>query len=339
MRFHVFLGLGIGMRRRQFLGVLGGAAIGWPSLAVAQKAPVRIGFLASGAAASINSEYQVKAIKRGLENNGLIEGRDYIFESRFASGHYERFPEMARALAQAGVRVILVNTIASVRAAQSLVPSVPVVMMSINDPVGAGLVTSLARPGGHTTGMATLNEDLTPKLLEFQRTILPNATSIAVLFNPANPTNSVFLKSLQAQAGTVGMSVLPVEARSRDELEAAFAALPARHPDLIQVISDSGILDLSDRIAALALADRLPSFATSPDFARLGGLMAYGASRELLYLRSGYFVKRILDGANPGDLPVEQPSRIELWINLKTAKALGLTLPASLLAIADEVIE
>lgn len=327
------------MRRRQFLGVLGAAAIGWPYEIAAQKAPIRIGFLASGAAASISSAYQVKTIKRGLENNGLIEGRDYLFEPRFSGGRYEQFPEMARELARAGVSVILVNTIASVRAAQGLVPPVAVVMISINDPVGTGLITSLAKPGGQTTGVAMLAEDLTPKLLEFQRAVLPNATSIAALYNPADPTNSAFLKNLRGQAGALGMSVMPIEVQSRDELEAAFAALPARHPDALQVIQDSGTLDLSDRIAALALASRLPTFATSPDFARFGGLMAYGASRERLYLRSTYFVKRILDGANPGDLPVERPSRIELWINLRTAKVLNLTVPASLLAIADEVIE
>jgi putative ABC transport system substrate-binding protein len=212
-------------------------------------------------------------------------------------------------------------------------------MVSINDPVGMSLITSLARPGGHTTGLATLNEDLTPKLLEFQRAIVPNARSIAALYNPANPTNPAFVENLRIHADALGMSVTLIEIRSRDELEAAFAALPAQRPDALQVISDSGTFDLSDRIAALALANRLPTFATSPDFAKFGGLMAYGASREQLNIRSAYYVKRILDGADPGDLPVEQPSRIELWINLKTAKALDLTIPASLLATADGVIE
>ena len=209
------------MKRRQFLGVLGGVAIGLPK-AVAQKPLPRVGFLASGAAASINSETQVRTIKRGLEANGLVEGRDYIFEVRYSGGRYEKFPEMARELAQAGASVILVNTIASARAAQSLVPPVPVVMMSINDPVGMGLIASLARPGGHTTGVATLGEDLTPKLLEFQRAILPKATSISALYNPANPTNLDFLKRLREHAGALGMSVAAIEVRSRDDLEAAF---------------------------------------------------------------------------------------------------------------------
>jgi putative ABC transport system substrate-binding protein len=274
-----------------------------------------------------------------LQSRGMVEGRDYIIESRFSGGRYEQFPELAHELAQAGVSVILVNTIASVRAAQRLVPPVPVVMVSINDPVGTGLIASLARPGGHTTGLATLNEDLTAKLLEFQRAIVPNARSIAALYNPANPTNPAFVENLRARADALGMSVMSIEMRSRDELEAAFATFPARHPEALQVISDSGTLDLSDRIAALALANRLPTFATSPDFARFGGLLAYGASREQICIRSAYYVKKILDGADPSDLPVEQPSRIELWINLKTAKLLDLTIPASLLATADEVIE
>jgi putative ABC transport system substrate-binding protein len=326
------------MRRRDLLGVLGGAAA-WPLAARGQKMPIRIGFLASGAAASIASAAQIASINVGLRDNGMIDGRDYVLESRFAAGKYEKFPEMARDLAQAGVRVILTNTIASVRAAQRLTPPVPVVMLAINDPVGAGLIASLARPGGYTTGMATLNEDLTPKLLEFQRAVIPKAAVIAALFNPANPTNPVFLDNLRGHAGAMGMTVLPVELRSPDALDAAFSALAARHPDALQIISDSGTLDLSDRIAVMALAHKLPSFATSSIFAEFGGLMAYGASWRRLFIRSTYYVKRILDGANPGDLPVEQPTRIELRINLKTAKALSIDIPLQLQQLADEVIE
>ena len=140
------------------------------------------------------------------------------------------------------------------------------------------------------------------------------------MYNPGNPTNLSFLKDLRERAGALGMSVAAIEVRSRDQLEAAFVALAAQRPDVLQVISDSGLLDLSDRIAALALMNRLPTFSTSPDFTRFGGLIAYGASREKLYTRAAWYVKRILDGANPGDLPVEQPSKIELWINLKTAR-------------------
>ena len=319
--------------------VLGGTAIACPLGTHAQALPIRLGYLASGAAGSAYSAFLVDAIKRGLRDNGLIEGRDYILESHFAAGDYGQFPEMARKLVHSGARMILVNTIASVRAAQNVVPPVPVVMLAINDPVGAGLVASLARPGGYTTGMATLNEDLTPKLVEFQREVVPKATTIAVLFNPANPTNTAAVANLRGVAGAVGMTVLPVALRSPAELDSVFATLAAQRPDTLQLVADSGNYDLSDRIAALALAHRLPSFATNTTFAKFGGLMAYGISVLPLFSRAGYYVRRILDGAKPGDLPVEQPTRIELAINLKTAKALGLSIPPALLSRADEVIE
>src|SRR5258705_4337988 len=186
----------------------------------------------------------------------------------------ETIPELARELAQAGARVILVNTIASVRAPQNLNPPVAVVMLAINDPVGSGLVASLARPGGYTTGTASLMEDLTPKLIEFQREVIPKATTIAALFNPANPTNPKFLASLQTAASPMGMQVLPVALNSPDELDSVFSTLAAQHPDTLQLVSDSGTLDLMDRIAALALAHRLPSFSTVTGYARFGGLLA-----------------------------------------------------------------
>jgi putative ABC transport system substrate-binding protein len=326
------------MRRRDFLGVIGGAAA-WPLAAQAQKAPVRIGLLSSGAANSLVASTRSKAIREGLRDNGLIEDRDYSIEARFAAGHYERFPELAKELARAGVSVILANTIASVRAAQRLVPPVPVVMVPINDPVGAGLVASLARPGGYTTGLASLNEDLTLKVLEYQRAIVPKASVLAALFNPANPSNPKFVDELLSRASAFGVSVRPVALQSPDVLDAAFATIMEHHPDALQVIGDSGTFDLSDRIAALALANRLPSFASGPIYAECGGLLAYGPPSSGFYTRAGYYVKRILDGAVPGDLPVEQPTRIELWINLKTAKALDLDIPMSVQQLADHVIE
>ena len=327
------------MRRRKFLSLVGGAAAAWSLAANAQKQPIRLGFLASGTAGSASGAVQIGAIKQGLGDNGLIEDRDYVLETRFAAGNYERFPEMARELAESGARLILGLTIASVRAAQNLTPPLPVVMLAINDPVGTGLIASLARPGGHTTGMATLNEDLTPKLLEIQHEVLPNAKTIAALFNPVNPTNPVFLANLRAVAGPMGMTVLPFALTSPGELDSVFATLAAQRPDMVQIVADSGIIDLHDRIAALALAHRLPSFANLTNYARFGGLIAYGISLEALFVRATYFVKRILDGATPGDLPVEQPTKFELAINLKTAATLGLGIPPTLLSRADEVIE
>ena len=327
------------MRRRKFIFLIGGTAAAWSLPARAQKAPARIGFLASGASTSPFVSDKIDLIRKGLISNGLVEGRDYVLEVRFAAGDYERFPELARELVQAGVRIVLANTIASVRAVQQLSPPIPVVMVAINDPVGAGLIASLARPGGHTTGTATLNQDVTTKILEFTRTMMPKATVIAALFNPSNPTNPVMLDNLRTQAGAIGMTVIPFELKDQNALNAIFSSLAERHPDGIQLVPDSGNQDLSDRIATLALARRLPTFASTPSFAKFGGLLGYGATTEPLFIRSGYFVKKILEGAEPGELPVEQPTQIELWINMKTAKALGITVPLALLGRADEVFE
>lgn len=326
------------MRRREFIAVIGGAAA-LPFAARAQKTPVRIGFLYAGSAGSLTATAHIAEINEGLRSNGMIEGRDYVLESRFVAGQYERFPAMALELAQAGARVILASTIAAVRAAQRLTPPVPVVMIAINDPVGTGLVASLARPGGHTSGMATLQEDLTAKILEFQRMIVPEAKVVGVILNPANPSNPPMVDNIRARAGAMGMTVHSVTLRLPEELDAALAALAAGKPDTLQILGDSANLDLGDQIAAFAIEHRLPFFASWLPIVELGGLLAYGASRRKLLIRAGYYVKRILDGADPADLPVEQPTQIDLWINLKTAKALGIDMPFQLQQLADRVIE
>jgi putative tryptophan/tyrosine transport system substrate-binding protein len=326
------------MRRREFITLLGGT-IAWPYAARAQRSLVRIGYLASGSGTSPIGIDRLAQIKDGLRDNGLIEGRDYVLETRFAAGEYDRFPDLARELAQARVSIIVTNTIASVRAAQKLSPPLPIVMVPINDPVGVGLVASLARPGGNTTGLASLNEDLTPKLLEYQRMILPKARVLAALFNPGNPSNLKFLDDLGPRAGEMGMTILPIELKSPQGLDAAFSVIATQRPDVLQVLADSGNIDFSDRISALALAQKLPSFSSISTYAEYGGLLSYGASARKFYVRAGYYVKKILDGANPGDLPVEQPTQIELWINLKTAKVLGLDIPMNLRQLADQLIE
>ena len=327
------------MRRREFLGISAVCLALLPLGAHAQKSPARIGLLASGAATSLYTLNLIKAIKQGLFESGLVEGRDYSLQSRYAEGKYERCPALAQELAQTGVTIILAHTIASVRAAQRLSPPIAVVMLSINDPVGAGLVASLSKPAGNTTGLANLEEGLTTKLLEFQRIIVPTATTVAALYNPGNPTHSYFLKNLRTQAEAFSMKLLPAELKTPDALDDVFTELAAQRPDTLQIMSDSGIFDLSDRIAALAQMHLIPSFATLPEFVGAGGLLAYGASRRRLFIRSGYYVKRILEGSQPGDLPVEQPTRIELSINVRTAKALNLVVPTTLLARADEVVE
>ena len=249
------------MNRRSFIALLGGAAA-WPLAARAQKALVRIGLLAAGAANSVTAAAVTAEINEGLRESGMIEGRDYVLVSRYAAGRYERFPDLARELAQDGISIILVNTISAVRAAQQLTPPVPVVMISINDPVGTGLIASLARPGGHTTGMATMNEDVAPKMLEFQHMIVPQAKVVAVLFNPVNPTNPPMVDKIRGHAGAMGMTVLPVELRTPEGLDTAFSTIAAGQADALQLVADSSNLDLGDRIAAFAIEHRLPSFAT-----------------------------------------------------------------------------
>ena len=328
------------MKRRAFIiSLIGCAAAARPLAGFAQKTPVRLGWLSSGSATSVAGIGFVAAIKAGLRENGLIEGRDYVLESRYADGIYERFPDLARELAEARVAIIITNTIASVRAAQRVAPPVPIVMCPINDPVGNGLVASLARPGGLTTGVATLNQDLTAKMLQFQRAIVPGLRTIAAIFNPGNPSNPRALDDLRARAVESTLNVLPVALRSPRDLDGAFAAITAAKPDTLQIIADSGTFDVTDRIAAFALERRLPSFATAGDYVDVGGLLAYGPPRIKLLMKSGYYVKRILDGANPGELPVEQPTQIELSINLKAAQAIDVDIPLNLQQLADRLIE
>ena len=264
--------------------------------------------------------------------------RDYVLEARFAEGDYDRFPALARDLQQANVSIIVPSTIAAVRAAQQLSPPIPVVMPAINDPVGTGLIASLARPGGHTTGMATLHEDVTPKLLEFLGLLVPRATALAALYNPANPSNVAFLQRLRSEGADRGIS-LSEFAFKPSPMGGTFSALMARQPDALQILADSALLEYANRIAALALTQHLPTLCSVADIAEDGVLLAYGSSHSELHRRSAYYVKRILNGAIPSDLPVEQATRISLSINLATAKALSLDVPAQLLARADEVIE
>lgn len=324
------------MKRRAFIAVLGGVAV-WPLHAQPQRKPARIALLVSGATQS--SGIFVDALKQGLREQGLVEGRDYVLDVRWAEGAYERFPALVREVVKQNPSAILVHTISAVRAAQSASKTIPIVMITINDPVGNGLIASLARPGGNTTGIANMAEDVTPKVLEMLRVVMPKAKVIAALFNPANPGNRALLEDVRKRAGASGLAVEPLEFRTPAELDATFVALGQRKADALLVIPDATFLDLRERIAALALRHRLPAFSNMTELTDAGCLLGYGPSRLTLFRRSAYYVKKILDGAKPADLPVEQPTRIELSVNLKTAKALGIRIPESVLLRADRVIE
>jgi putative ABC transport system substrate-binding protein len=325
-----------GKRRRDFITLVGSAAL-WPLAARAQSKPARIAMLGSGAAQS--SGIFVDALKRGLADNGLIEEQDYVLDIRWAEGEYDRFPALASEVVSRNPNVILATTIAAVRSAQRASVTIPIVMSTINDPVGAKLVASLARPGGNTTGIANLSEDLTPKVLEILRAIIPRAIAIGVLFNPTNPSNPAMLEKIRAYAGTIGVTVESAELKAPKELERVFGAIARRRPDALLVINDASILDLRARIMALALQHGLPVASSFPEFTDAGALVGYGPPRLDLYRRAAYYVKRILDGTKPADLPVEQPTRIELSVNLKTAKTLGIAIPDSFMARIDRVIE
>jgi putative tryptophan/tyrosine transport system substrate-binding protein len=325
------------MNRRRFLLTSLAGAVAAPFAAEAQqRKPARIALLGSGAAES--SGVFVDALKQGLRDNGLVEMRDYVLDVRWAEGNYARFPVLASEVVAANPAVILVTTIAAVRAAQQASKTIPIVMTTINDPVGVGLVPSLARPGGNTTGLANLTEDVTPKVMEILHTFIPKAKNIAVLFNPANPSNRRMLNDIVARIRSTVVTLLPIEMKPPAELESALERV-LRRADALLVINDASILDRREQIIEVALRYRVPVFSSFPEFTVAGAVAGYGPSRLKLYRRSAYYVKRILDGAKPGDLPIEQPTEIELVINLKTAKALGLTIPPSLLARADQVIE
>jgi putative ABC transport system substrate-binding protein len=328
------------MKRRPFvttaLAIFGDTATSWPTLAQVQL-PARLAWIEPGSAAT-NARF-VAALRGGLADNGLIEGRDYVLDMFFAGGDYGRFPEITREALARSPAILLVVTIASVRAAQQATKTVPIVMMSTNDPVGAGLIDGLARPGGNTTGVATMGDDVATKLVELVQVALPGARRLAMLINPLNATNRPIFEKVRAAGSAVGLDVRAIEVSAPEGLAAAFGAMPSLQSDAVLVGFDALFIQLAGRIAALGIEQRIAVLGPSRDQTEAGGLLSYGPSIPDLVRRSAYYVKRILAGAKPADLPVEQPTRFELVINLRTAKAIGLTLPPVLLARADEAIE
>jgi ABC-type uncharacterized transport system substrate-binding protein len=302
----------------------------------AQKKTARIAYM--GNARPESGALFLNAFKEGLRDNGLIEGRDYTLDVLWAEGHYERFTAFAVELVQRNPDVIIATTAAAARAAQQVTRTIPIVLGSTNDPVAAGLVASLARPGGNTTGISNAAEDVTPKLVEIVRVLIPKAKVIAVLSNRSNPSNLPLLDYTRTSAAGFGLTVRSIEMSDPDELDALFTTLARQPPDALLVLPDGALNDHRDQIAALALKLRLPTITHLPEATDAGALIGYGPSRRANYRRAASYVKKILDGAKPGDLPVEQSARIELSINLRTAKALGITVPQSLLLRADEVI-
>ena len=325
------------MNRREFIS-FAAAAAAWPRAARAQQAMPVIGML--GATTAQGYAAQLAAFRRGLAEVGFVEGRDVAIEYRWAEDQYERLPELAADLVRRHVAVIATigGNAASV-AAKAATRTIPVVFHGSVDPVEAGFVASLNRPGGNLTGVVTLNIDTGQKRLELMHELVPTASTIALLLNPTNTVAETQTKDLQAAARTLGLELHVLHATTEREFEPAFADLMRLRAGGLVIGTDGFLVSSSEQLAALTLRHAVPAIFQYRAFVEAGGLMSYGGSVTDSYRLSGIYSGRILKGEKPGDLPVQQATKVELIINLKTAKALGLTVPLPLLGRADEVIE
>src|SRR4051794_12087086 len=331
------------MNRRALVGVTAGALLTslvatWPSVdAQSRDNTRRIGFLASGSSAF--AAPIVGAFRAGLRDLGWAEGQNVMIEFRFAEGRFDRLPDLAAELVRLKMDLIVAVPTPAALAAKNATGTIPIVMISVTDPQGIGLVASLARPGGNVTGGSfSVGIDIIGKQLQLLKEVFPRASSVAILLNPANPGHAQILNKMKADAKSLGLSLHLLEARAPDEFDDAFAAITKDHVDTLLVVADAMFQANRTRLAELAAKNRLPTMYTFREYADAGGLISYGPNLVSQYRQAAVYVDKILKGAKPGDLPVEQPTKFELVINLKTAKALGITIPQSLLQRADELI-
>jgi putative ABC transport system substrate-binding protein len=325
------------MRRRQFITLLGGTAAAWPLATRAQqKAMPVIGYLHFG---SPNLAPTPAVFLQGLSQTGYVEGQNVAIEYRWAEGHYDRLPGLAVNLVSRKVDLIAAIGPPPARAAKSATSTIPIVFAVGTDPVADGLVASLARPGGNLTGVTNLAVELVPKRLDLLCELVPQARVIALLVNPNNPYTEPMIRGVQEAVRAKGVQLQIVTASTESEIDSAFATLDNLHVDALLVGDDVFFTSRRDQITALAASHAVPAIYQFREFAAAGGLMSYGSSLTALIRQLGIYAGRILKGAKPADLPVQQPTTFELAINLKTANALGLTVPQSILARADEVIE
>jgi putative ABC transport system substrate-binding protein len=281
----------------------------------------------------------LEAFRQGLRELGYLEGQNILLEVRWAEGRTERLPELVAELLRLQVDVMVVESGAAGLVAKKATQTIPIVMAPAGDPVGSGLVASLGRPGGNITGLSLFAPDLGGKRLELLKEALPKISRIGVLYNPTNPSSAPQLRETEVAARTLGVGLQPLAVRGPNEFASAFSALVKERADALNVLADTLFFGQRRRIAELAIKDRLPTMSADTGFAEAGGLMNYGPSVPDSSRRAATYVDKILKGAKPGDLPIEQPTKYGLVINLKTAKALGLTIPQSLLIRADEVVE
>src|SRR4051812_5824150 len=301
-----------------------------------QRKMARIGYL--GAGIRNVSPNPRDAFLQGLRDLSYVEGQNFVLVERYAEGQQERLPELAAELVRLEVDIILAPTSGSARAAKDATRTIPIVMAS-GDPVGLGLVASLARPGGNVTGPSMMNTEIVGKRMQLLKEVVPGLIRVAVLVNSINPIHAIFWRETERAARELGLELKPVEARAPEDFEVAFAAATRSHAGALIALDDALTYNNRARVVAVAAASRLPALYGYREFTDEGGLMSYGADLASHFRHAADYVDKILRGAKPGEIPVEQPTKFDLIINLKAAKALGLTLPPSLLARADEVIE
>jgi putative ABC transport system substrate-binding protein len=327
------------MRRREFITLIGGAAVAWPLAARAQQSTPVIGFINSQSPDRLPSSW-LSAFRQGLKEAGYVDGQNLTIEYRWAAGQYERVPALAADLVRRNVAVMAVTGGDVITlAAKSVNATIPIVFSSGYDPVKLGLVESLARPGGNLTGVSVIAGALGAKRLGLLREVAPKAAVIAVLVHPDNPSIQRDVEDVTKVAAVISARIEVVTVRTDTDVDAAFASIVREHADALMVNPDPSFMGRRERLIALAEHHAIPTIYYSRDYPVAGGLMSYGASFADSYRQVGTYTGRILKGEKPADLPVIQPTKFELVINLRTARALGLEIPDKLLALADEVIE
>jgi putative ABC transport system substrate-binding protein len=325
------------MQRREFITLVGGAVLASGSARAQQARSHRIGILET-VSPRLNIE-NLDALRRGLRELGHVEGQNYTLEYRSADGNAGRFPALADELVRLGVDLIVTRGTPAARAAKDATETIPIVMAAIGEPLGTGVVASLARPGGNVTGLSAFVTELAGKRVELLQELRPGKSTVAFVSNMGNPVVPLQWDETKKAAQTLGIEVVLFDVRTKDDIPRAFESASAHQVDTLLVGIDALIQEHRELIAELAAKHRLAAIYPSREFVDAGGLMAYGVSYPDLYFRSATLIDKILRGANPGELPVEQPTKLELVIDLKVAKALGLTVPPALLARADQVIE
>jgi ABC-type uncharacterized transport system substrate-binding protein len=325
------------MRRRDFLNLLGGATAIPIAVRAQQSAIPVIGFINAAPAQSYAS--QLAAFLKGLDEKGYVDGRNVTIEYRWADGHYDRLPALAADLVRRQVTVIAATTTPAALAAKAATTTIPIVFTTVGDPVQLHLVTSLNRPGGNVTGVTQMNVEVAPKRLELLYELVPTASVMALLVNSTNPNTETNTKELQAAARTLGLELHVLNASTERDFDAVFAKLIQLRAGGLVIGADNLFASQVKQLAALALRHAVPTIYQDRDFAVAGGLMSYGTGFRETYRLAGNYIGRVLKGEKPADLPVQQATKVEFYINLKTAKALGLNVPAAMQARVDEMIE